>query len=232
MSFQVLVEQRDSVAFPEVTICVASGLHERRVKQWLLLCHKLFDMQLRRKCHEARDLYQLLGRPEEVDSLIDRDDYNCQVENFNEDEDEDPLIALETCRRDYFENWLSPYLSRHFPKLAKHLSHSWSEVVKGMRFNHEQISKTELKKLWPFKFHMARRADKVSPGSGNCYSFNSDGDNFQKVPFMMGGLMISLKNRKTMLNERHSSCLGSHSCGKYWVLIHAPGTMPTTSKHY
>ena len=125
---------------------------------------------------------------------------------------------------DDLEIYLSPMLSGLYPDIAKNLSHTWAESIVSTKFNGLPLTETEDITHWPFKFHMSRHADfgyDGSLGGGNCYSFNSKGDWFQDYVGEYGGLSVELK-RPT------ESCLGTKSCGGYHVMLHAPGTMPTT----
>ena len=197
---KISIEQRDSVAFPEVTICDLHGLHKLKFDAWLNNCDENNDEKLTRICKYAKDQYHEIT------------------------DNEDDLDAREKVKRlSEFERQLDHNLSLNFPDKAKELSRSWSELFKKTpknQFNGIHYNETELEQMWRFNFRQTSRHD-VKERGGNCYSFNSNNDHWQTQPHLEGGLIIYLNKGKKITTHCLSDCSGCYS-----VVLHAPGTVP------
>ena len=246
---QVTIRQSERVPFPAVTVCSANTLRMSLVREWIRHCEEEEEEYARFLCqHFANELHQIDDQYDRINgSLLTKILQSLTIPELMSKNDELLKRKLgdafdQRSTEDLLHQWqltavsrqnlawnLSWNLTRYHPKLARKLSDSVFDLLDDDgSFNGKKYDAKTTESQWKYHFHLATT---VAPGGGNCYTFNMDGALYQTSPNMEGGLRVNLaKNKSRWMEDCFESFPVQNAdgfCGKYQIMVHAPGTLPT-----
>ena len=114
------------------------------------------------------------------------------------------------------EDQLGYDFAKSFPKKAKEFGVSIKDILNGekpkygLKFDRKVLNNAEMSQKWQFNFLLVR-----PEATGNCFSFNTEGNQDQNQPSLEGGLYVEFKRKLDLLNVT------------YILWVHTPRTLPS-----
>ena len=244
---QVTIRQKDRVSFPAVTVCSANPLRRNLVGEWLRHCDEEEEAQARALCRDYAEEMNKIDRKYDrlpdtllatIPQLVKKSSQKARrktgARNAGGPRPSPDLMRKWkeiTLSRQKLGRALNWNLTRYYPKIAQKLSDTVADlVVGGGKFDGDRLDAKTMEGHWKFNFHAAT---KRAPGGGNCYTFNMEGTLNQTHPSLDGGLIIRLtKNVSKWMEDCFETFPFQNQgggCGRYLIMIHTPGTLPTVA---